>query len=180
MASTSTPATFTTSALESHRPQMLIRGATVITADGERAADVLVRDGRIAAVAPDISSEEEVIDASGLLVLPGLVDPHTHLLLDTGTARTADDFTSGSASAAAGGVTTYLDFAPQLPGQTFAQALKARRALMDGRSHVAYGIHPNITHLPAGWEGDPDELGAAGVTSAKIYTTYRDTIFYAD
>ena len=105
---------------------------------------------------------------------------HTHLLLDTGTARTADDFTSGSASAAAGGVTTYLDFAPQLPGQTFAQALKARRGLMDGRSHVDYGIHLNITHLPDGWEGDLDELVAAGVTSAKIYTTYRDTIFYAD
>src|SRR5438874_11656139 len=159
---------------------MLIRGGTVITGEGEGAADVLIRDGRVAAVAPDLRSDEDVIDAQGLLVLPGVADPPTHLLLDTGTARTADDFTSGSASAAAGGVTTYLDFAPQLPGQTFAQALKARRALMDGRSHVDYGIHLNITHLPDGWEGDLDELVAAGVTSAKIYTTYRDTIFYAD
>src|SRR5438045_9057223 len=103
---------------------MLMCGGTVITGEGERAADVLVRDGRVAAVAPDLSSDEDVIDASGLLVVPGLVDPHTHLLLDTGTARTADDFTSGSASAAAGGVTTYLDFAPQLPGQTFARPLR--------------------------------------------------------
>src|SRR5437763_7267904 len=159
---------------------MLIRGGRVVTARGEEDADVLVRDGTIVDVRAGLPVEDPVIDAKGLLVLPGVVDPHTHLLLDTGTARTADDFTSGSASAAAGGVTTYLDFAPQLPGQTFAHALKERRALMDGRSHVDYGIHLNITHLPDGWEGDLHELVAAGVTSAKIYTTYRDTIFYAD
>src|SRR3989449_5766230 len=159
---------------------MLIRGGRVVTARGEEDADVLVRDGKISDVGARITAEDPVIDATDLLVLPGVVDPHTHLLLDTGTARTADDFASGSASAAAGGVTTYLDFAPQLPGQTFAQALRARRALMDGRSHVDYGIHLNIAHLPDGWEGDLDGLVDAGVTSAKIYTTYRDTIFYAD
>jgi dihydropyrimidinase len=159
---------------------MLIRGGRVVTSGGERVADVLVRDGKIAEVRPGIVAAEEVIDATGLLVLPGVVDPHTHLLLDTGTARTADDFESGSLSAAAGGVTTYLDFAPQLPGQNFAQALRTRRDLIDGRSYVDYGIHLNITHLPQGWEGDLDELVDAGVTSAKIYTTYRDTIFYAD
>jgi len=159
---------------------MLIRGGRVVTARGEEDADVLVRDGKISDVRARIPAEDPLIDATDLLVLPGVVDPHTHLLLDTGTARTADDFASGSASAAAGGVTTYLDFAPQLPGQTFAQALRARRGLMDGRSHVDYGIHLNITHLPDGWEGDLDELVDAGVTSAKIYTTYRDTIFYAD
>ncbi|TME22906.1 MAG: dihydropyrimidinase [Chloroflexi bacterium] len=159
---------------------MLIRGGRVVTARGEEDADVLVRDGKIADVRAGIPAQDPVIDAKDLLVLPGVVDPHTHLLLDTGTARTADDFTSGSASAAAGGVTTYLDFAPQLPGQTFPQALQARRALVDGRSHVDYGIHLNITHLPDGWEDDLDELVDAGVTSAKIYTTYRDTIFYAD
>src|SRR5207249_7828429 len=159
---------------------MLIRGGRVVTARGEEDADVLVRNGTIVDVRAGLPAEDPVIDAKGLLVLPGVVDPHTHLLLDTGTARTADDFTSGSASAAAGGVTTYLDFAPQLPGQTFPEALQARRALVDGRSHVDYGIHLNITHLPDGWEDDLDELVDAGVSSAKIYTTYRNTIFYAD
>src|SRR6202035_1101459 len=105
---------------------MLIRGATVVTADGERKADVLVRDGKVAEVREGIAGAPAVIDASGLLVFPGVVDPHTHLLLDTGTARTADDFESGSLSAAAGGVTTFLDFAPQLPGQPFGQALRTR------------------------------------------------------
>src|SRR5438874_7715802 len=159
---------------------MVIRGGTVVTATGERAADVLVDGEKIVEVGPGIHTDGSVLDATGLLVLPGIVDPHTHLLLDTGTARTADDFSSGSASAAAGGVTTYLDFAPQLRSQTFAAALEARRALIDGQSYVDYGIHLNITHLPPTWERDLDALVEAGVTSAKIYTTYRDTIFYAD
>jgi dihydropyrimidinase len=159
---------------------MLIRGGTLVTADAERKADVLVRDGKVAEVGEGVAGGEDVIDATGMLVLPGVVDPHTHLLLDTGTARTADDFESGSASAAAGGVTTYLDFAPQLPGQTFGQALGARLNLIEGRSHVDYGIHLNITQLADGWERDLEALVNAGVTSAKVYTTYRDTIFYAD
>ncbi len=152
----------------------------MVTADGERDADVLVRNGTIAEVRKGIDAGEDVIDATGLLVLPGVVDPHTHLLLDTGTARTADDFESGSLSAAAGGVTTFLDFAPQRPNQRFAEALQSRRALIDGRSYVDYAIHLNIAHLLDGWERDLAALVDAGVTSAKIYTTYRGTIFYAD
>src|ERR1700730_1188672 len=159
---------------------MLIRGGTVVTADGERNADVLVRAGKVAEVGEGIAGGEDVIDATGMLVMPGVVDPHTHLLLDTGTARTADDFESGSASAAAGGVTTYLDFAPQLPGQPFGQALRTRLALIQGQSYVDYGIHLNITHLRDGWGRDLEAMAEGGVTSAKVYTTYRDTIFYAD
>jgi len=68
---------------------MLIRGGTVVTADGERAADILIRGGRVVDVGPNLPPEGDVIDATGQLVLPGVVDPHTHLLLDTGTARTA-------------------------------------------------------------------------------------------
>ncbi len=159
---------------------MLIRGGRVVTAGGERVADLLVEGEKIVEIGTSIRGDGTAIDATGLLVLPGVVDPHTHLLLDTGAARTADDFLSGSASAAAGGVTTYLDFAPQLRTQTFTTALQARRQLIDGRSYVDYGLHLNITHLPATWERDLDELVDAGVTSAKVYTTYRDTIFYAD
>src|SRR5207249_8491564 len=121
---------------------MLIRGGRVVTSRAEEDADVLIRDGKIADVRAGIPAEDSVIDAKDLLVLPGVVDPHTHLLLDTGTARTEDDFASGSGAAAAGVVTTYLDFAPQLPGQTFPQALQARRALVEGPSNVDYRTHP--------------------------------------
>src|ERR1700738_2562013 len=98
---------------------MLIRGGTVVTADGEQHADVLIRDGKVAEVRGGIAGDADVIDATGLLVLPGVVDPHTHLLLDTGTARTADDFESGSRPAAAGGATTSPAFAPPPPGPNF-------------------------------------------------------------
>src|SRR5260370_4463502 len=131
---------------------MLIRGGRVVTADGERNADVLVRDGKVAEVRAGIAGDADVVDATGLLVVPGVVDPHAHLRLDTGTARMADDFESGSLSAAAGGVTTFLDFAPQQPGQRFAQALQSRLDLIEGRSHVDYAIHLTIAHLPPGRE----------------------------
>ena len=160
---------------------MLIKGGRVVSAAGEHVSDVLVRDGTIADIRAGIpAAGQEVIDAAGKLVLPGVVDPHTHFALDTGTARTADDFASGSASAAAGGVTTYLDFALQRPGQTFQQALQARLAEIDGKSVVDYGIHLNITHLPDGWEGHLADLVKEGVTSAKVYTTYKDQPFYVN
>jgi len=160
---------------------MLIRGGTVVSTGGERAADVLVREGKVVQVQRGIPAQgEEVLDATGMLVLPGVVDPHTHFALDTGTARTVDDFLSGSLAAAAGGVTSYLDFATQRPGQTFRQAVDARLAQVEGHSYVDYGIHLNITALPEGWQGELEELVALAVTSAKIYTTYRDSVFYVD
>src|SRR2546426_2359498 len=159
---------------------MLIRGGTVVTAEGGRNAGGFSRDEKVAEVREGIAGDADVIDATGLLVLPGVVDPHTHLLLDTGTARTADDFESGSLSAAAGGVTTFLDFAPQLAGQRFGQALQSRLDLIAGRSYIDYAIHLNIAHLPAGWEHDLAALVEAGGARAEIYTTYRGTIFYAD
>lgn len=160
---------------------MVIKGGTVVGADGERRADVRIRGGAIVEVAPAIEvAGDELIDATGLLVLPGVVDPHTHFVLEAGGVRTADDFASASRSAAAGGVTTYLDFAPQRPGESFIQALASRRQRIDGETVVDYGVHLNVNRLFTGWEQDLEALVAAGVTSAKIYTTYRDDIFYMD
>src|SRR5437870_11786972 len=111
----------------------------VVTSAGEQRADVLVGDRKIVGVVPATDSArngEEFVDATGLLIFPGVVDPHTHLFLDTGTDKTVDDFASGSASAAAGGVTTYIDFATQQPGQNFQQSLDGRLAQINGRSYV--------------------------------------------
>jgi dihydropyrimidinase len=159
---------------------LLVKGGTVVREAGPVQADVMVQDGRIAEVRPDIAGADEVLDARGLLVLPGVVDPHTHLRLDSGTVRTVDDFQSGSLSAAAGGVTTYIDFAAQQPGQTFPQVVQARRSDVDGRSHVDYSTHLSINTLYDGWERDLERVVTAGVSSAKVYTTYRGTVFYVD
>jgi len=165
----------------SSRQRVLVKGGTVVRASGAEKADVLIRNGKIIRVRPDLRAEDEpVIDATGMLVLPGVVDPHTHFELDTGTEKTVDDFASASESAAAGGVTTFLDFAPQQHGERFQAALERRLSRLQGRSLVDYGIHLNITDLLPGWERDLKDLVEAGVTSAKVYTTYRDTVFYVD
>ncbi|MGH7776571.1 MAG: dihydropyrimidinase [Candidatus Dormibacterales bacterium] len=161
---------------------MLVRGGTVVTEGGERRADVRAAGGRIEAVQPDLEPDvgEEIVDASGLYVLPGLVDPHTHFALDAGDGPTADDFTTGSAAAAAGGVTTYINFATQRPGQGFLDALADAQGRAEGRSHVDFSFHLNITRLDEGWEGELEKVVEAGVSSAKVYTTYRGTVFYVD
>ena len=162
---------------------MLIKGGTVVDEDGERQVDVVIRDGRVALLAlpgesPD--GDPDTIDATGLYVLPGLIDPHTHFSLDTGSGRTADDFTTGSGSAAAGGVTSYVNFAIQHPDQGFEQALDAVRREAEGASLVDWSMHLNITRLDDGWESALERVVDGGVTSAKVYTTYKDTVFYVD
>ncbi len=122
----------------------------------------------------------EVIDAGGLYVLPGVVDPHTHFSLDTGTGRTADDWVSGTASAAAGGVTTVINFATQHPEQGFEAALEAVRSEAEGASHVDFSMHLNITRLDRGWENELDRVVDGGISSAKVYTTYKGSVFYVD
>ncbi|MGH7903773.1 MAG: dihydropyrimidinase [Candidatus Dormibacteraceae bacterium] len=161
---------------------MLVRGGTLVTAAGERAADVRLHGELIAEVGAGLEAAagEEVIEAAGLIVLPGLVDPHTHFALDAGTGATADDFSTGSAAAAAGGVTTYVNFATQHPGQSFREALAAARAQAEGATHVDFSLHLNITRLDDGWERELDRVVGGGVSSAKVYTTYKDSVFYVD
>jgi dihydropyrimidinase len=161
---------------------VLIKGGRVVTPDAEVDADVRIEGERIAQVAPTLepAAGEEIVDASSLYVLPGIIDPHTHFSLDTGTGRTADDFATGSASAAAGGVTTYINFATQHPGETFRGALDAVRQEADGRSHVDYSLHLNPTRLDPGWERELEQVVDGGVSSAKVYTTYKDAVFYFD
>ena len=161
---------------------MLLRGGTVVSEAGGRTADVRIEGERISEVGAGLEprSGEEVVDAAGLLVLPGVIDPHTHFALDSGTGPSADDWATGTAAAAAGGVTTVINFATQHPGENFEQALDAVHAQAHGRTRVDYGLHLNVTRLDAGWEAELDRVVDGGVSSAKVYTTYKDSVFYVD
>ncbi len=121
----------------------LIRNGTLILPDGERQGDILLAGERIAAIGPSLAAEGTgtVIDATGCIVLPGLVDPHTHIQLDTGLYRTPDDWEIGTRTAACGGVTTVIDFATQFPGQDMHAALAARQAEIGERVQTDYGLH---------------------------------------
>jgi D-hydantoinase len=148
--------------------------------EGRRQVDLRLNDGRIEAIGPalEVAAGDEVIDASGLLVLPGIIDAHTHFELDTGKMQTRDDFASGSASAAAGGVTTYVNFAPQQRGQSLVDAVNAERAKAEGHSLVDFTLHLSFGTPGPDWERELEQVVAMGVTSAKVYTTYTDTVYY--
>lgn len=159
---------------------LLVRGGEVVSSGSRWRADVRVAGGRIVAVAASLEPEaaDEVVDAAGLLVLPGIIDCHTHFQLDTGKMQTLDDFESGTASAAAGGVTTYINFAPQQRRQSLVRAIGAERAKADGHTLVDYSLHLSFGTPGDRWQEELSEVVAQGVTSAKIYTTYTDTIYH--
>jgi dihydropyrimidinase len=159
---------------------VLIRGGDVVAPTGLSRSDLRLVDGRIAAVELSLKPEggETVIDADGLLILPGIIDGHTHFELDTGKMKTLDDFESGSASAAAGGVTTYINFAPQQKRQSLVEAVRFEQEKANGHSVVDYALHLSFGTPGANWESELAQVVEMGVTSAKIYTTYTDTIYY--
>jgi dihydropyrimidinase len=162
----------------------LIQGGTLVTPDGEIEGDLLIAGEQIAAIGRDLATEgvSRIVNASRCLVLPGLVDPHTHIQLDTGIYKTPDNWEIGTRTAACGGVTTVIDFATQFPGQDVSAALAGRLAEIGALAQIDYGLHMMLTALPAdaeldGWMVD---LLAAGVPSVKVYTTYRPNYYQDD
>ncbi len=159
---------------------LLIRGGTIVTHETTFDADLWVVGEQIKAIGRDLPSAAgvEVIDASGLLVLPGIVDAHTHLKLDTGIYQAADSWLEGSCAAAFGGITTVVDFATQFQGQSFEEAF-ADRLAEASESVIDYTFHMMVTDVPEGREDELGVLPELGIQSIKLYTTYRPN-YYAD
>ena len=150
----------------------IIRNGTVVNADAAIRADVLIGDGRILRVAPDIREvADETTDAAGCYVLPGLIDTHTHFDLDLGITKTADDFVTGTRAALLGGTTTVLDFATQDRGMTMRDAFD----LWSGKARGAscnYGFHMAVSEWNGARVAEVDEMIQNGVTSFKMYMVY--------
>ena len=120
---------------------LAIRHGTVVTAQASTRADVGIQDGGVVELG-SVGAARDEIDATGLLVLPGGVDGHTHLEYQSATgAWSADDFLSGTVAAACGGVTTVIDYARQQPGQSPADALAAWEQMARSKAIVDYGFH---------------------------------------
>src|SRR5215468_2237911 len=159
-------------------PRTIVQGGIVITASGSYRADVLIDGEQIVGVLTDttLMPGDQVINAHDCYVMPGLIDVHTHIQLDTGIFQTADNWKIGTQSAAWGGVTTVIDFATQYPGMNFDEALD-HRLEETAPALIDYGLHCIITELPHGKENNLKTLVDRGVVSFKLFTTYRPNYY---
>lgn len=154
---------------------VIIKNGEVVFPDGVKTVDFAVKAGKFAAIGKALTpGARKVIDAMGKLVLPGIIDPHTHMGIPIKTTTSADDFRTGSEAAAFGGVTTILDFTVQQPGESIRAALERRIAKARGKSSIDFGIHVNITDQPEKWLHQIPELIAEGFSSFKVFSTYRE------
>lgn len=151
----------------------LLRGGTVVSASGERRADVLLEGERIAAVGENLPvGDAEVVDCGGKLLFPGFIDGHTHFDLEVCGTITADDFATGSRAALRGGTTMVVDFAAPDKGESLASGLRRWREKSEGRTACDYGFHMTIDDWNEDISREVGEMPEQGITSFKMYMTY--------
>ena len=155
---------------------LVVRNAVVATASDTFEADIAIRDGRIVQIGTEVGPATREIDARGRVVTPGGVDAHCHL--DQPIApplRMADDFHSGTRSAACGGTTTVIPFAAQAKGQSLRAAVQDYHCRAEGRAHIDYAFHLIVSDpTPQVLNEELPALIREGYTSFKIYMTYDD------
>jgi len=155
---------------------LVVRNAVAITAADEMRCDIGVRGGRIVALAETLGAGAREIDAAGRWVMPGGVDAHCHLDQPMAPpARMADDFASGTRSAACGGTTTVIPFAAQAKGGSLLDAVADYHRRAEGKALVDYAFHLIVSDpTPAVLDSELPALIARGYTSFKVYMTYDD------
>lgn len=151
---------------------LIIRGGRVVTETSVIQTDVGIQGGKIAAWGHGLVGRQ-VVDADGMLVLPGGVDPHVHLAMPAGSTRSNDDWATGTLAAAWGGTTTLIDFVEPEPGQSLADALRARREEAEGQAVLDFGLHMTIRWADKRTLDQVPQMVAAGCPSFKAYTTYQ-------
>lgn len=155
----------------------LLKGGTVVTGTECIRADVLMEDGKIAAVGTGIDEEgAKVTSVAGKYLFPGFIDAHTHFDLEVSGTVTADGFQSGTRAAIAGGTTTIIDFATQNKGETLEEALANWHRKADGKSSCDYGFHMAISDWNEHTKEELKDMIDAGVTTFKLYMTYDNMV----
>lgn len=154
---------------------LIVRGGTIVTASDTFKADIGIKDGRVRLIADAIAAENgaRTINASGLLVLPGGVDVHTHLATPGPLADTEDDFFSGTVAAAHGGTTTIINFCPQIKGRGLLESLAVHRQLADPKAVVDFALHSIVSDPSPIALSELSALPNEGVTSFKLFMAYK-------
>src|SRR6201982_421262 len=160
----------------------VIRNATVVTATDTYRADVGITGDRVSAIAAQLPTENSgrVTDATGLMLIPGGIDVHTHLDMPFGGTTSADDFETGTIAAAFGGTTTLIDFAIQYQGQSLRQAFDTWMKKAHDKAVTDYAFHCIITDLGAAQLEEMGQLIREGVTSFKLFMAYPGVFMLDD
>ena len=160
---------------------VLIKNGRVITAVDDYFADIFIKNETVTLIGEKLDIEaDEVIDASGKYLIPGGLDPHTHLDMPFGGTTSADDFETGTRAAAHGGTTTLIDFAIQSKGHSTLEALDTWHAKADGKTAIDYGFHMIVTDLEDNRVHEMKMLADAGVTSYKLFMAYPGVLYVDD
>ena len=156
----------------------VIKNGTVVTADLSYQADVLIEGDVIVAIGKDLSGDEE-LDATGCLIMPGGIDPHTHLEMPFMGTYSADDFESGTRAGLSGGTTMVVDFCLPSPGQSLLEALQ----MWDnktGKANADYSFHMAVTWWGEQVFNEMAEVVDRGITSFKHFMAYKGALMVND
>jgi len=159
----------------------LIRGGTVVTSSDTYQADVLVHGSQVEAIGAELDAPDaEVVEAAGCYVMPGGIDPHTHLDMPFGGTVTADNFFTGTRAAAFGGTTSIIDFCLTKKGESLRSAIAAWHEKARGKAVIDYGFHLMIQEAnDRVLEELEPVVQSEGITSLKVFMAYKN-VFQAD
>ena len=159
----------------------LIRNGQIVTAVDNYKADILIEGEIVSMIGARLDIESDhVIDAANKLVIPGGIDPHTHMELPFGGTQSSDDFRTGTIAAAHGGTTTIIDFAVQSKGQTLIEAVDNWHAKAEGKTAIDYGFHLITTELEDNQIEELHTLMDEGITSFKLFMAYPGVFLVDD
>jgi dihydropyrimidinase len=160
----------------------IITGGAIVTAKRTYASSILIEDGKIKDIAESIPAEtaDQIFDATGMLVLPGGIDVHTHMDMPFGGATSSDDFETGTKAAAFGGTTTIVDFAIQPKGTRMRDALDTWWKKAEGKAVIDYGFHMIVTDLGDCGLEDMDDMVTEGIASFKLFMAYPNVLMVDD
>jgi dihydropyrimidinase len=160
---------------------LLIKNGRIVTAVDDYHADIFIEDEKVSVIGKTLDMPADtVLDAKGMLVIPGGVDPHTHLDMPFGGTVSADDFETGTRAAAHGGTTTLIDFAIQTKGKSTLEALDTWHEKAQGKTAIDYGFHMIITDLDDSRIGEMKKLANEGITSYKLFMAYPGVLYVDD